>query len=272
MGVDAADDVIRLGAEDRMRHLFVLGGTGAGKSTLILNMILEDISKGEGVMLIDPHGDVADMVRASVPPERRGDIVWIDAGEEVNDWRLDLLITRGPNPDFEKSRIANRFIDFFRQQYAAIPEALGPCFETYFRNTLLLLMDAEDPEDLALTKFEDVLVDEEFREKLLRQCKNRKVIQFWKDTADHVRGESSLENIVPYITNKMTQISTNPLIASLVSGDKPQLDLREAMDRRKIVLIRLSKGLVGDYDARFLRAQPRAPARVRAVAVPGLCR
>lgn len=254
LGRDAADDTIRLGGEDRMRHLFLLGGTGVGKSTLMLNMILEDASKGEGVILIDPHGDLADAVRARLPAHRREDLIWIDAGEPAPQWRLDFLATRGDNPELERSRIANQFVTLFRQMYANVPEALGPCFEQYFRASLLLLMEAADPADRHLLRFEDVLVDDGFREKLLRACKSPKVLQFWQDTAAHVRGENSLENVAPYITNKMTQITSNPLTAALISGDSPRLDLRTAMDERKIVVIRLSKGVIGDYDARFLGA------------------
>jgi hypothetical protein len=254
LGRDAADDPIRLSAEDRMRHLFVLGGTGSGKSTLLLNMIAEDIHKNEAVVLIDPHGDLADAVRAATPSRRRKDIIWVDAGEAKNNWRLDLLALRGDDPDIERNRIANQFVALFRQMYASVPEAMGPCFELYFRSTILLLMEAEDPADRDLIKFEDVLVDESFREKLLAGCKDEKLRQFWEDTAPHVRGDGSLENITPYIINKMTQISANRLTASLISGDKPRLDFLAAMNERKIVIIRLSKGIIGGYNARFLGA------------------
>jgi hypothetical protein len=252
IGRDAADDFIRLAAEDRSKHLMVLGSTGVGKSTLILNMLREDIANGEGGMLIDPHGDLADEVRASMPANRRDDLVWIDVGDEKLSWRLDLLTVRGANPAVERSRVANQFVSLFRQMYASVPEALGPCFEQYFRASLLLLMEARDPADRALTRFEDVLVDESFRHKLLRECTDAKVRQFWEDTAAHVRGDYSLENIAPYITNKMAQISSNPLTAQLVAGDQAVVDLRAAMDQRKVVLVRLSKGVIGDYEARFL--------------------
>lgn len=254
LGRDAADDTLRIGSQDRMKHVFVLGGTGAGKSTLLLNMILEDIAKGEGVMLIDPHGDLAETVRLAIPSRRKHDLVWLDVGADDLAWRLDLLAIRGENADFARNRIANQFVSLFRQMYANVPEALGPCFEQYFRATLLLLMEAQDPADRTLTRFEDVLVDDDFRAKLLHQCRNAKVRQFWLDTAAHVRGENSLENVAPYITNKMSQISANPLTAAVISGDKPAVDLRAAMDGRKIVLLRLSKGVIGDYDARFLGA------------------
>lgn len=253
LGCDAADDLIYFGGPARTTHVFTLGGTGTGKTTFIGNLVVEDMRKGEGVLLIDPHGDLADHVRARVPEERRGDVIWVDAGDENLEWRLDPLFLRGRNPEVARNRIANQFLAFFQQMYAGVPEALGPAFQQHFRAGILLLMAAKNEEDRDLTKFEDVFADDEFRRRLGKECSDPKIVQIWK-LIEAARGESDMHNIAPYITNKMTQISGNPLTRSLIGGTKPRLDLRAAMDQKKIVIVRLSKGVIGDYDARFLGA------------------
>lgn len=251
LGCDDSDELIRLGGEDRMRHLYVLGGTGAGKTSLIANMIIEDARKGEGVLLIDPHGDLADTVHRHLPATRRDDLIWIDLGAEDLAWRLDLF--GDANTERGRDQIANQLITLFRQFYASTPDAFGPQFENWFRNALFLLMSAKDQADRTLIKFQDVFCDEAFREKLLDACDDRRLVQFWRN-ADRMSGEHSLENFTTYITSKMTQLTGSVLARAFIGGDKPRLDLRAAMDARKIVLIRLSKGVIGEHSARFLGA------------------
>ena len=254
IGMDAVGDQLRLSSADRMMHTAVWGGSGAGKTTFMTNCILEDICKGEGVMLIDVHGDMADRVMELLPAHRRTDLICFDASQETLSWRLDLMTTPGVSPLLERSRLTNMFIGFFRQMYAAIPESMGPAFEQYFTQAFKLLLSARNEEDRSLLRFDDVLLDRAFRSKLLRECDDPKVRQFWQDCAEHVTGDNQLDNIAPYITNKMTQFTQNPLTAAAIGGAKPRLDLRRAMDARKIVIIRLPKGLIGEYDARFLGA------------------
>lgn len=254
IGVDAVGDHLRIPSIDRMMHTAVWGGSGTGKTTLLTNCVLEDIENGEGVILIDVHGDMADRVVALLPKSREQDLVFFDAGGEALLWRLDLLTTPGVNPLLERSRLTNMFLGFFRQQYAAIPEAMGPAFEQYFSNAFNLLLSARNEEDRSLIKFDDILLDARFRTKLLRECDDPKVRQFWEENAERVTGEHELANMAPYITNKMTQFTQNPLTAAAISGDKPRLDLRIAMDTRKIVIVRLPKGQIGEFDARFLGA------------------
>ena len=205
-------------------------------------------------MLVDPHGDLADAVREALPRRRRNDLIWIDVGSDTQKWRLDLLHTPGLYPAAERNRIANQLVAYFKQVYSGTPEAFGPAFELFFRNTIFLLCLAEDPADRSLMKFEDVLTNKSFRTKLLKSCNDAKVVQFWNEIAEEITGDWKLENMAPYIVCKMSQITGNPLTRTLISGDNPRLDLRRAMDERKIVLVRLSKGIIGEYDARFVGA------------------
>jgi hypothetical protein len=253
VGLDAADEVVRLSSSDRFSHCAVWGGSGAGKTSWMSHCIMEDIAKGEGVFVVDVHGDLSQQILASLPAHRRKDLIWVDAGDEALQWRLDVLTTPGLSPLLERAKLTNMFISFFRQQYAAIPESMGPAFEQYFSNAFKLLLSAPDSEDRTITKFDDVLLDETFRRRLLETCDDPKVRQFWEG-AERVSSDNSLANITPYILNKMSQISSNPLTAAVISGNKPPLNLRTAMDTRKVVVVRLPKGVIGEYDARFLGA------------------
>lgn len=254
LGFDSADERCCLDANARALHTSVLGGTGAGKTSWLIHCILEDIAGGEGVVVVDVHGDMSERIRSLIPPERLSDLVWVDASATDIEWRLDPLATTGREVLLERARLANMFISFFQQQYAAIPESLGPAFEMYFTNAFKLLLSAKDDSDRVLTKFEDIFADDFFRAKLLAECDDPKVQQFWINLAGRVEGENSLDNIGPYITNKMSQLSENPLAAALLTGTKPKLDLRWAMDNRKIVLLRIPVGEIGQKDSRYLGA------------------
>lgn len=205
-------------------------------------------------MLIDPHGDLAEAIYDMVPQRRRKDVIWIDLGDDTLDWRLDLFHLAGVFPAAERNRIANQMIALFRQIYAGNPEAFGPAFEMFFRAAMLLLLTARDQDDRTIVKFETVLANKAFRNKLLGECNDEMVVSTWKDVIEQVDGDWKLANMAPYITCKLNQLSGNPLTRRFISGDKPRLDLRRAMDKRKIVLVNLNKGVIGGLDARFIGA------------------
>lgn len=252
LGLSASERLIRLSAADRMMHLFLLGGTGVGKTSLLANLILEDIKAGEGVFVIDPHGDLAMRLRARLSPAQRKRLIWIDPAQKRPRFRLDLFATPGVDPELERSRVANQLIWFMRNVYAAVPEACGPAFEQYFRMVIYLLMLARDPADRTILKFEEVFTDDMFRRRLAEECPDEKVRDFWLGIAADARGEQSIDSFAPYITNKMGQISSNPLSRRFLAGKAPALDLRKAMNEGAIVLVRLAKGELGDHYARFL--------------------
>lgn len=252
LGVDAAGRSVRLAARDRPYHVFVCGVAGSGKSTLIGNACLEDIRNGEGILLIDPHGDLAHKVRAAVPRKRRRDVIWIDLGDETHAWRLDPLYTAMRHPDAERDRISSQLISYFRQIYAGVPEAFGPAFDNLFRGVMALLHAAKDEEDRTLLKFRKVLVDSEFRRKLLSACSDEDVIEIWREI-EAVQSDWALENMAPYITCKLNHL-TGPGMRRFIGGDKPRLDLRKAMDERRIVIVNLNKGQMSDLGARLAGA------------------
>ncbi len=213
----------------------------------------QDMASGQGLILIDPHGDLADDVRRIVPAHRKDDVIWCDFGDPGTTKGINILEMTGLDPEIERSIIANQLVDLFKSILYQDVDAFGPMFDQYFRNGLMLLMCGAG-EDANLMDFERVFHDSRFREELLRRCRNDKVKEFWEDIADNVSDsvDHSLANMAPYITSKLSQLTGNPQVRRFISARRSQLDLRAAMDEGRIVLIRIAKGVLGEYDASLI--------------------
>ena len=255
IGSTPSGNHLHLAATDRARHLYVLGGTGTGKSTFLLNLIGQDMRNGEGLIVLDPHGDLAEDAASLARRVRPDDLIYSDASDPKGSFRLDILTGTGADSALQRSYAANALIRIFtRVLYAGVPEAFGPMFESYFRNALMLLMDAGGP-DVTLLDFEAIFCDDKFRKALLDRCGDPKVRQFWVDIAAAVTHEEmNLRNIAPYITCKLAQFTGNPLLRRILCDPGPRLDLAAAMDDRRIVIIRMPKGLIGQSEAELLSA------------------
>jgi len=250
LGCDLSGQSISLSARDRARHLYVIGATGTGKSTLLLDMIRQDMDAGEGVIVIDPHGDLADAARRLVPQKRKSQLLWGDFADVASIPAINILEGQGGLPELERNYVCNQLVQLFsRILYRGVPEAFGPMFETYFRNGLMLLMDGGASE-ATLMDFERVFHDAGYRKALMERCSDHKICEFWRDIANRATWEEiRLENIAPYIVSKLTQLTGNPLIRRVIGVRESTLDLRAAMDSGAIVLLKLAKGLIGEYDA-----------------------
>ena len=246
-GVEAK---VYLAQEDRLRHFYCIGQTGTGKTTLLKNMILEDIRRGEGVCMIDPHGsDILDVL-SLIPPERQDDVIYFDPSYTERVLGLNMLQIDERYPE-QKTFVVNELFSIFQKLYGAIPESMGPMFEQYFRNAALLVL--EDPSSgTTLLDVSRVLSDKAFRELKLSRAKNPLVVQFWREIAEKAGGEQSLENIVPYITSKFDVFMANDFLRPIIAQEKSALDFRRIMDERKILLVNLAKGRLGDINAHLL--------------------
>ncbi|QQR65095.1 DUF87 domain-containing protein [Candidatus Kaiserbacteria bacterium] len=241
---------VYLTPEDRLRHFYVIGQTGAGKSTLIKNMIVQDIQDGAGVCFIDPHGtDIMDVV-AGIPPERLDDVIYFDPANLETSIGLNMLEFDENKPE-QKTFIVNELLSIFQKLYGANPEALGPMFEQYFRNSTLLVM--EDPASgSTLLDISRVMVDPVFRARKLAKATNPVVKQFWEKIATKAGGEQSLENFVPYITSKIDPLTANDYIRPIIGQQKSSFNFRDIMDTKKILLVNLSKGRLGELNASLI--------------------
>lgn len=241
---------IRLASDDRLRHLYIIGQTGTGKSGLLQSLVIQDIQNGEGCCYIDPHGnDVLDVL-AAIPPTRYQDVIYFDPADLSRPFGLNFLEYDVTRPE-QKTFIVNELLMIFRRLYGDVPESMGPAFEQYFRNATQLVM--EDPASgSTVLDIARVLADEEFRKLKLSRSLNPIVNQFWRDIATKAGGEAALENIVPYITNKFDDFTANDFIRPIVGQQESSFKFRELMDQKKILLINLSKGRLGEKNANLL--------------------
>ncbi|MEI6479025.1 MAG: DUF87 domain-containing protein, partial [bacterium] len=240
---------IYMSDEDRLRHLYVIGQTGTGKTTFLKDMIAQDIRRGAGVCMIDPHGNDIQDILSIIPPERVNDVIYFDPGYAQRPMALNMLEYDVNFPE-QKTFVVNEMLSIFNKLFD-MKVAGGPMFEQYFRNAVLLVM--EDPETgNTLFDVSRVLSDKSFREMKLSKCNNPIVIQFWREIAAKAGGEASLQNIVPYITSKFDVFLSNDIMRPIISQERSVLNFREIMDNKKILLVNLSKGRLGDINANLI--------------------
>lgn len=241
---------IYLTPEDRLRHFYVIGQTGTGKTTLLKNMIIQDIQEGAGVCMIDPHGtDIVDVLSA-IPPERMEDLIYFDPSDMERAVGLNMLEFDPTYPE-QKTFVVNELFSIFQKLYGGNPESMGPMFEQYFRNSTLLVL--EDPASgSTLLDISRVMSDTEYRNMKLSKAKNPVVIQFWTKIATKAGGEASLENIVPYITSKFDVFTANDYMRPIIGQQTSSFNFRNIMDNKKILLVNLSKGKLGEINANLI--------------------
>ena len=235
--------------EDRHRHVYVIGQTGTGKSNLMVNMAFSDIQQGRGVAVIDPHGDLIDSILGIIPKERIDDVIIFDPSDLTHPLGLNMLEYDLNRPE-EKTFIVNEMQGIFNKLFAQ--ETMGPMFEQYMRNALLLLMEDAKYESATLMDVPRIFTDENYRKKKLGRCDNPVIKDFWEREAIMAGGEASLQNITPYITSKFNNFIANDYMRPIISQPKSAFRFREIMDGGKILLVNLSKGRIGDLNAGLL--------------------
>lgn len=245
----SSEKKVYMSKEDRLRHFYVIGQTGTGKTTLLKNMIVQDIQNGEGVCMIDPHGADIQDIMASIPPERYEDVIYFDPSYTARPMALNMLEYDARFPE-QKTFVVNEMLSIFNKLFD-MKTAGGPMFEQYFRNSVLLTI--EDPETgNTLLDVSRVLANKPFREMKLSKCKNPIVVQFWKEVAEKAGGEAALANIVPYVTSKFDNFLANDIMRPIISQEKSSFNFREIMDSKKILLVNLAKGRLGDLNANLI--------------------
>lgn len=245
-----AEKRVYITPEDRLRHFYTIGQTGTGKSTLLKNMIIDDIRKGGGVCYIDPHGSDIIEILSFIPKERIEDVIYFDPAYAPRPMALNMLEYDINSPE-QKTFVVNELFSIFQKLYGAIPESMGPAFEQYFRNATMLVI--EDPDTgSTLLDVSRVLANKEYRDLKLSRCNNPIVVQFWREVAEKAGGESSLANIVPYITNKFDIFLANEIMRPIIAQEESSFNFREIMDSKKILLVNLSKGRLGDINANLI--------------------
>jgi len=243
------NEPVRMGIDDRRRHVYVIGQTGTGKTTLLKNMIKQDIANGEGLAVMDPHGELAKWALEVIPAERQKDIVWFDPGDVSRPFGLNMLEFDVNRPE-QKTLVVNELLAIFKKLFLA--ETMGPVFDQYFRNATLLLLDDYTHEIPTLSDINRVLVDKAYRQDKLSRETNMIVKDFWEKEAEQVKGEAALSNIAPYITSKINGFVADEFIHPIVSQKQSTINFREAMDQKKIILVNLSKGKLGELNSNLI--------------------
>lgn len=236
--------------EDRLRHFYVIGQTGTGKTVFLKNMIIQDIARGNGCCFIDPHGSDVQAILANIPPERYKDVIYFDPSYTERPMGLNMLEYDRSHPE-QKIFVVNELFSIFQKLYGGNPESMGPMFEQYFRNSAMLVL--EDPDSgCTLLDVSRVMSNKEYRQMKLANCKNPIVHQFWTEVAEKAGGEASLANIVPYIVSKFDTFLANDVMRPIIAQEKSSFDFRKIMDEKKILLVNLSKGRLGDINANLI--------------------
>jgi len=240
---------IHLKKDDRRRHMYIIGQTGTGKSSALSSMALQDIKNGEGMGMLDPHGDLIDDILSKMPKDRIEDVVLFDPTNLERSIGLNMLEydTRFPE---QKTFIVNEMINILDKLYD-LRQTGGPMFEQYARNALMLLMD--DPNEVyTLMEVPKVLADADFRKRLLLKCKNFLVKEFWEKQAEQAGGEGALKNMVPYITSKFDNFISNDYMRPIIGQTKSTFNFREIIDGKKVFLVNLSKGRLDELNSSLL--------------------
>jgi hypothetical protein len=240
---------VRMTKEDRVRHFYVIGQTGTGKTVFLKNMAIQDIQNGNGVCFMDPHGTDIEEILANVPKERMEDVIYFDPSDMDRPMGLNMLECDHTDPQ-QKSFVINELLSIFNKLFD-MKVAGGPMFEQYFRNATGLVI--EDPSSgSTLIEIVRVLADEDFRKLKLSNCNNQIVKQFWEEIAGKAGGDASLQNMVPYITNKFDVFLSNDIMRMMMAQEKSAFNMREVMDERKILLVNLAKGRLGDINSHLI--------------------
>jgi len=230
--------------DDRRRHMYIIGKTGVGKTTLLENMAIQDIRKGHGLGIVDPHGEFAEKMLDFVPAERINDVVYFNPADL--DWPVAFNVMEKVDAKY-RHLVASGLIGVFKKIWA---ETWGPRLEYVLRNAILALLEYPGSTLLGIMR---MLVDKEYRQKVVDKVKDPVVKSFWVDEFSKYRGNFEVEAISP-IQNKVGQFLTNPLIRNIVGQTKSAINIREVMDKGKILIMNLSKGKIGEDASALLGA------------------
>lgn len=228
--------------EDRRRHTYVIGKTGMGKSTLLLNMIIQDIQQGNGVAVFDPHGDLVEHVLDYIPSKRVNETIYFNPADTKNPIAFNPLY----NPhNIPKHLVASGIVQVFKKIWI---DSWGPRLEYILRNAILALLEQPGNTFLAVPR---LLIDDIFRNKIIKQVKDPVVRNFWAVEYEQYPKVFKTETISP-IQNKVGQFLSTSLMRNILGQTKTKFDLLNVMDSSKILLLNLAKGKIGEDNSSLL--------------------
>jgi len=243
---DARKQVFFADVNDRRRHMYIIGKTGAGKSYFLQNMALQDIINGEGLAFLDPHGDSAQWLLDRIPPHRVEDVIYFNPSDIARPIGYNILEHRNEQ---EKHMNVNAFLGLMDKMFDPHQQGItGPRFQQAVRNAMLTAMEFEGMSLLEVVK---IITDQQYADKLIPKLKDPVVRNYWTKqiakTADFHKSE-----ILGYVVSKFEMFTTNKLTRNIFGQAKSGFDFRKIMDQGKILIVNLSKGDVGAENSQFL--------------------
>ena len=239
------EQVIRIKPKDRQRHVYVIGKSGVGKSVLLSNMIIQDIVNGEGVGVIDPHGDLINDVLAHIPKERAEDVIHFNPSDLDRPMGLNMLEVSSPD---QKDFAVQEMISIFYKLFP--PEMIGPMFEHNMRNVMLTLMEDEEHPG-TITDIPRMFTDPAFQKYKLSKVKDHVVRAFWEQemakTSDFHKSE-----MLGYLISKVGRFVENSMMRNIIGQPKSGFNFEDVMNNKKILLVNLSKGTTGEVNSSLL--------------------
>lgn len=239
-----AERVFGIKQDDRRRHMYVIGKSGMGKTNLLENLAIQDIQHGHGICFIDPHGDSAIKLMQSIPSHRLEDVIYFDPGDQDHPIAFNIL---EQVPESERSLVASGLVGIFKKIYA---DSWGPRLEYILRNAILALLENEGSTLLGIMR---ILVDKKYREQVVDNVTDPVVKGFWKDEFSKWT-EKTLQEVISPIQNKVGQFTSNSLIRNIIGQTGSSFNVRQIMDEKKILIMNLGKGKIGEDSAALLGA------------------
>lgn len=238
---------IRLGTKDRRRHTYVIGQTGTGKSKLLENLAYQDMMDGRGFAFIDPHGDSAEELLGMVPKERVEDVIYFSPGDM--EMPIGLNLFEFDNQDQRDFLIQETIAMLYKLYDPGHTGIIGPRFESWFRNAALTVM--ADPAGSSFLDVQQVFIDQAFADEKIKHVTSQTVLDFWnKEMAQTT--ESAKGEMLGWFASKFGAFLANDMMRNIIGQTKSGFDLREIMDNKKILLVNLSKGRVGELNSQLL--------------------
>ncbi len=237
---------VRMKEKDRARHFYIIGQTGTGKSQFMMSLVLQDIKNGEGLALIDPHGTDVDELLDKIPPEREKDVILFDASDTERPFGINLL--EAHNED-EKHMIVNSFIALLYKLYDPNHQGImGPQLERAIRNVMLTAM--YDP-DASMVDVMRLLIDGKYYQKFLPKIDDPMVRRFWTDEMAKTT-EAQKSEKMGYFVSKFDRFVTERLMRNMLGQPKSSINFHEIMTEKKILLVDLAKGKIGEENSNFI--------------------
>ena len=238
---------IRLGPVDRRRHTYVIGQTGTGKSKLLENLAYQDMMDGRGFAFIDPHGDSVEELLGMVPKERVEDVVYFSPGDM--DMPIGLNLFEFEDQDQRDFLIQETIAMLYKLYDPGHTGIIGPRFESWFRNAAITVMS--DPAGSSFLDVQQVFIDQAFADEKIKHLTSQTVLDFWnKEMAQ--TSESAKGEMLGWFASKFGAFLANDMMRNIIGQTKSGFNLREIMDGKKILLVNLSKGKVGELNSQLL--------------------